>query len=87
VGESVYTTYDFARKKYQMVDPAGYRHQVHLLQTAMRRRPELRVFTLDYWEPSDAPGIEKIYQEERANGFSPYVSSIDLTRVVPEPAG
>jgi uncharacterized protein (TIGR01370 family) len=87
VGESVFTTYDFAQKKYKLVDAAGYRRQVQLLQGAVRRRPDLRVFTLDYWEPSDAEGIARIYQEERANGFSPYVSSIDLTRVVPEPQG
>jgi len=87
LGESVFGTYDFSEKKYRLVDDAGYRRQVQMLQEAVRRRPALRVYTLDYCEPSDRDGIARIYREERANGFSPYVCSIDLTQVVPEPVG
>ncbi len=85
MGESVFSTYDFEQKKYRLVDPATYRLQLRWLKEAMRRRPELQVLTLDYWDPSDAEGVRRIYKEERANGFLPYVATIDLARVVDEP--
>ncbi|MGH9718827.1 MAG: endo alpha-1,4 polygalactosaminidase, partial [Bryobacteraceae bacterium] len=86
LGESVYATFDFAEKKYRLVDGESYRLQVSWLQTAKKRRPRLRVFTLDYWDPSDPAGISQIYREQRANGFLPYVTTIDLTQVVAEPS-
>lgn len=85
LGESVYSTFDFERKEYRLVAPETYRLQVRWLQEAARRRSGLRVFTLDYWNPADPAGIAKIYREERANGFAPYVTSVDLTNVVNEP--
>ena len=85
LGESVYATFDFQRKKYCLVDAGLYKTQVTMLQAAVRKRPGLRIFTLDYWDPSDAEGIARIYKEQRSNGFSPYVATIDLTRIVNEP--
>jgi uncharacterized protein (TIGR01370 family) len=85
VGESVYSTYNFDRKEYQLVDATLYRRQVEWLQSAVRRRPALKVFTLDYWNAGDPEGILRIYREQRANGFCPYVSTIDLTAIVREP--
>jgi uncharacterized protein (TIGR01370 family) len=85
IGESVYSTFDFDKKEYRLVNPADYRRQVEWLQAALKRRPALRVFTLDYWNAADAEGISRIYREQRANGFSPYVSTIDLTAIVREP--
>ena len=85
MGESVFATYDFEQKRYRLVDPATYRMQLRWLKDAMQRRPELQVLALDYWDPSDAEGVRRIYKEERANGFSPYVATIDLARVVDEP--
>ncbi len=85
VGESVYSTFDFDRKQYRLVEPADYRRQVEWLQSAVKRRPALKVFTLDYWNADDPKGIARIYREQRANGFCPYVSTIDLTKIVREP--
>lgn len=85
VGESVFSTYDFAKKEYQLVDSAAYRLQLEWLQSAVRRRPRLKVFTLDYWNADDAEGLSRIYRTQRANGFCPYVSTIDLTAIVREP--
>ena len=59
--------------------------QVNALQEAQRLNPRLQVFTLDYWDPSDADGIRRIYREQRARGFSPYVSTRALDTLVEEP--
>lgn len=85
LGESVYTTYDFSKKEYVPVKQTDYKEQVRLLQQAAVRNSRLKVLTLDYWNSSDPEGIRRIYRRERANGFAPYVSSIDLQRVIQEP--
>ena len=85
LGESVYADYDFARKRYALVDRDTYRQQVEILQAAARRQPRLRVLTLDYWDPNDAKGIGEIYRIETENGLSPYVATVELDRVIPRP--
>lgn len=85
VAESVYHTFDFATKRYTPVNEAVCRQQVAWLKEAQGRRPDLMVFTLDYCDPRDIDSIRQTYAFERQNGFRPYVTSIDLTTVVPEP--
>ena len=56
-----------------------------LMAMVLDRDPRLRLFSLDYWEPQDRDGIARLYAEQRANGFVPYVATPDLTRIVPSP--
>lgn len=86
LGESVYATYDWGEKKYRKVSENDYKLQLGFLRAARERNPKLRVLTLDYWDPADAAGVAAIYAEQRRNGFVPYVATIALDRVVPEPA-
>jgi len=85
LGESIFADYDFETKRYRLVKRAIYREQVRLLKAAQRRRPDLAVFTLDYWDPADTAGVARIYREQRANGFEPYVATLELDRIVREP--
>ncbi len=85
LGESIFADYDFETKRYRLVKRAIYREQVRLLKAAQERRPDLEVFTLDYWDPADTAGVARIYREQRANGFEPYVATLELDRIVREP--
>lgn len=85
LGESVYTTYDHQTKRYKFVEGDEYQEQVKILQKAQQTNPHLKVFTLDYWDPTDTTEIKKIYSLQRGNGFIPYVSTIDLQKLVKEP--
>jgi uncharacterized protein (TIGR01370 family) len=85
LGESVFADYDFKTKSYRLVAPQLYQEQVKILQAARKRRPDLGIFTLDYWDPADKAGIARIYREQRANGFEPYVATVELDRIIPEP--
>jgi hypothetical protein len=67
------------------VPRALYEQQIRMLQSALQRRPQLQVFTLDYWDPADRAGVARIYAEQRKNGFHPYVATVGLDRIVPEP--
>jgi uncharacterized protein (TIGR01370 family) len=85
MGESICTTFDAGAHTYRLVSEAGYAWQVERMREAWRRDQHLRLFSLDYWNPEDREGIARIYAAQRANGFSPYVATPDLTRIVLEP--
>lgn len=85
LGESVYTDYDFKAQIYGRVPDTLYRQQTSILQGAKEATPALRVMTLGYWDPLDAKGIAGIYAVQRASGFLPYVSTIELDKIIPEP--
>jgi uncharacterized protein (TIGR01370 family) len=85
LGESVYGSYDFAKKAYRLVPKAEYRQQVAWLKAAKRRNPRLTIMTLDYWNPDDRATVARIYELQRKNGFLPQVSVIGLDRVLREP--
>ena len=85
LGESVFADYDFEKKVCQRVEEKLYLQQVEMLKSAQSRSPGLQVMTLDYWDPDDHEGILEIYTEQRQNGFVPYVATIDLDILVPEP--
>jgi uncharacterized protein (TIGR01370 family) len=85
LGESVYGTYDFSTKSYRPVETAIYRLQVELLSNLKKRKPALRICTLDYWDPADREGMRRVFREERAHGFDPYVTTIALDQLTKEP--
>lgn len=85
LGESVAATFDPRTKRYARVTDADVEWQVQQLRLAKTVNPSLRLFTLDYWDPSDAAGLRDLYQRQRASGFSPYVSTPLLDTLVPEP--
>jgi uncharacterized protein (TIGR01370 family) len=85
LGESVRTTFDSSRKAYRRVSAPDLQWQRGHMIEARRRNEKLQLFSLDYWDPSDIPGLSKIYAEERADGFIPYIATPDLTTIVPEP--
>jgi len=86
LGESVFSDYDFASKSYRRVPQDLYADQVRILKSAKERNPRLTILTLDYWNPKDKAGVTRIYNAERANGFSPYVSTVELNTIVREPS-
>jgi hypothetical protein len=85
LGESVLATFDPATKAYVRVPEPDAVWQLGALRRAKALNPKLKVFTLDYWDPADADGVRRLYREQRANGFVPYVSTPMLDRLVEEP--
>lgn len=84
--ESLVTTYDFVERRYKWVDDAAFAHHLELLRPAQRGARGLPVFSLDYWDHSDTDAIATIYARQRALGHNPYVATILLDELVPEPA-
>jgi hypothetical protein len=85
LGESVVGTFDFARKVYQGRSTAEIDWQVTALRSAQAANPRLKLYTLDYWPPSDPDTVRAIYREQRARGFIPYVSTPALDQLFAEP--
>jgi hypothetical protein len=85
LGESVYSGYDFKEKKPHQSSRNDYEYQIRILSDVRTRYPHLQVMSLDYWDPADTKGMADIYSVQRANGFIPYVSTVELNRVIEEP--
>ena len=85
LAESIRTDYSSDRKTFRYAPDRDYRDYVLRLDEARRLNPRLVVMTLDYWRPDDEDGIKRIYAEQRAHGFLPYVATPELDRVIAEP--
>jgi len=85
LAESVLSRYDFANRTYIQAAKSEYQAAVELLQSIRQKHPSLGVLTLDYWWPNETRKVQAIYDLERRNGFVPYVSTIELDRVINEP--
>lgn len=86
LAESLVTTYDFATRRYAFVSDDTMAGHAALLNPARASCPPLPIFSLDYWDPDDLQAIKAIYARERAMGHTPYVATILLDRVLPEPS-
>ncbi|MBN2642736.1 MAG: endo alpha-1,4 polygalactosaminidase [Victivallales bacterium] len=84
MAESIFYTYDFKSKKYIPVSEPLYVQQKNILQNFRRRFPAVQIVTLDYCEESDQKLRTQIYKQQRDNGFIPYVSTINLDKLVQE---
>ena len=85
LGESVYSTYNHETKGYEIVNRKLYKQQVKILQDAAQKFPGLQIYTLDYCNPEDDEWIKTIYSTQRSNGFTPFVSTIELNQLIKEP--
>lgn len=85
LAESLVTTYDFATRRYSFVSDDAAATHAALLEPARASCPPVPIFSLDYWDPDDLHNVKAIYARERAMGHTPYVATILLDRVIPEP--
>jgi uncharacterized protein (TIGR01370 family) len=82
LGESVLSSFDSASGTYHRLPPDDAAWQIAALRRARQFNPRLRLLTLDYWDDADVEGVRRLYLEQRANGFVPYVSIPALDRIV-----
>lgn len=85
LAESMAGDYDFDSKKYTRVPEEDYQAQLETLRAARRANPALMLYSLDYADPNDEKAIAALYAKQRENGLVPYVATVDLHRIVPEP--
>lgn len=83
--ESSLTDWNFQTKTPSWRKPDDRTWALNQMHKAKAANPHLQIFTLDYWNAADKPGVAAIYQQQRADGFIPYVATIGLDRIVPEP--
>lgn len=85
LAESVCAQTDLAIGQSNLLPMAEYRKSVDKLQQLKAKAPQLKVYTLDYWNMDDVNGVHSIYRQQRDSGFIPYVSTPDLRKHTPEP--
>jgi endo-alpha-1,4-polygalactosaminidase (GH114 family) len=86
LAESILTTSVGGERKPIRLPAESYYGRVKELQSAQARQTSLKLYSLDYWDPTDLAGIRDIYAIQRANGLEPYVSTSTLAKIIPEPA-
>jgi uncharacterized protein (TIGR01370 family) len=84
LGEAMASRWNFTAKHYELLSDSDWAWQAGRLRAAQARNPALSLMTLDYWDSGDAKQVAALYARERAAGFSPYVATLALDRLVPE---
>lgn len=85
LAENLSTDWQPGTAKPTPVPRAEYLQTLDTIKSTVRRAPHLKVYTVDYWPEADLEGCRRIYRSMRAQGFVPYVGSIDLQSIQPEP--
>ncbi len=86
LGEAMASRWNFVTKRYELLSDSDWAWQAGRLRAAKARNPALSLMTLDYWDPTDTKQVAALYARERATGFNPYVATLALDRLVPEPS-
>ena len=86
LGEAMASRWNFATKRHELLSDSDWDWQAGRLRAAKARNPALSLMTLDYWDPADTKQVAALYARERAAGFRPYVATLALDRLVPEPS-
>lgn len=87
LGEAMASRWNFAERRYEMLSDSDWAWQADRLRAARTANPALTLATLDYWDPADTRTVAALYARERAAGFLPYVATLALDRLLPEPRG
>ncbi|MCE2927874.1 MAG: endo alpha-1,4 polygalactosaminidase [Rickettsiales bacterium] len=85
MAESTYTDWVPNPKKPVLVKPETYQYYLDIIAKGRAANPKLKVYSMDYWDMSDTDGVKAIYAKQREQGFVPYVSTMDLQHLHPEP--
>lgn len=85
LAEAMASRWNFAEGRYEMTSAEDWAWQAGHLLAARQVNPRLVLATLDYWDPQDKATVASLYARERAAGFQPYVSTLALDRLIPEP--
>lgn len=85
LAESLMTDINFKDNSYNMRPKNVYLETIKTLKSIQNTHPKLLLFSLDYWNPKDIKEVKSIYQTERNHGFIPYVSTLELNKIYPEP--
>jgi polysaccharide biosynthesis protein PelA len=85
LAEDMMTAYDFQNKKYILLPESQVEENWATIGAAQKINPKLGVYSLDYWDPDDPEQIKKIYSQMREVGYVPYVATIKLDKIIPEP--
>lgn len=84
--ESSFSKFDKKTQKFSIWDHPAQRPIVQSIRKAQQKNPQLKIYTLDYWDMNDVEGVKFIYKVQRLRGFHPYVASSDLRTTYENPA-
>ncbi len=78
MAENIYTNHNFKTGEDYIYDEAEYLDNLNKIKASQKRAPHLEVYALEYWDPKDEEGVQKIIAKHKSTGFYPFVSVIGL---------
>lgn len=85
LAESIMVNFKTDSKEPAYFDEKITQYYMDIISKAQARNSAVKVYSLDYWPPSEGGEVKKIYQAQRARGYIPYVTTIDLMAEHGEP--
>lgn len=85
LGEAMASRWNFQERTYERAPESDWDWQANHLRAAKSANPAIVLTTLDYWTVTDPRTIAGLYARERAAEFHPYVATLSLDHLLPEP--
>lgn len=85
LAESILVNYDRNKGEHRFFSDSTYEQLVKKVIGFKSKAPHIKILSLDYWDMSDEDMVKTIYDKQRKEGFSPYVTSIELDKIHKEP--
>lgn len=85
LAESIMVNFNTDSESPQYFDEAVTQEYVNIINEAKKDNPHMKVYSLDYWPSEDEEAVRTIYAKQRARGYIPYVTTIDLMQEHAEP--
>ncbi len=85
LAEGILVNYDFDDGEHTLFPDHVYEEYAAKMLALKQKAPHLQLLALDYWHMDDTEMVKTIYEKHEANGFLPYVTTIELNQVDPRP--
>ena len=85
LAESIMVNFKTSSKQPEYFSESVTQEYEGIIDEAKKQNPALKLYSLDYWPPEDTAKVKDIYQIQRARGYIPYVTTIELMQEHEEP--
>lgn len=86
IAESTFTSFDAETKKHVLSKKEDREWILNYINKGKKQSPTLKILGLEYWDVDDDNIVQEIANQMKNNGFLPYVSTMELNKIYPQPS-
>ncbi|MBF0380022.1 MAG: endo alpha-1,4 polygalactosaminidase [Magnetococcales bacterium] len=83
IAESLFSSYDPVKEQYYLLKVVTRDRRIRQINNMFKKKADLKLYILDYWETDDQDGVAKLYSEHERHGFNSFITSINLDWIPP----